>query len=85
MSSTRYKKLLMNLPSMAAIVNSFQSPDVQMLVYTSLMDALDSKESSGESKTLKRSSSAILANGEVAHELVEGDSIHSIGTDGDDE
>lgn len=84
MSSTSYKKLLTNLPSMAAIVNSFQSEQVQIRVYETLIQALEERRSdSGEeqSSTLKKSSSVLLTNGDVSHELVEGDSIHSIGSD----
>lgn len=86
MSSTSYKKLLTNLPSMAAIVNSFQSEQVQIRVYETLIQALENRQSDlsdepGQSSTLKKSSSVLLTNGDVSHELVEGDSIHSIGSD----
>ena len=81
MSSARYKRLLTNLPSMAAIVNSFESQEVQLSVFNTLMDALE--ESGGltstDSRTVRRPSSA--TPGEVEHELLEGDSIHSIASD----
>lgn len=41
MNPARYKLMLSYLPGMAAIVNSFQAPDVQRAVYDSLMDALN--------------------------------------------
>lgn len=86
MSSTSYKKLLSNLPSMAAIVNSFESEQVQIRVYETLIQALedrnvDQADEPGQSSTLNKSSSVLLTNGEVTHELVEGDSIHSIGSE----
>jgi len=81
MSSPSYKKLLTNLPSMAAIVNSFQSEQVQIRVYETLIQALEDRQSGEASSTLKKSSSVLLTNGDVSHDLVEGDSIHSIGSD----
>ena len=98
MSSLRYKTLLSYLPGMASAVNTFESPQVQNSVYEKLMEALEGKlqsegigSSSGSlnSRDLKRFvpiAGAAVAGGEVAHELVEGDSIHgdngrnSIGT-----
>ena len=41
MNAARYKLMLSYLPGMAAIVNSFQSPEVQVSVYESLMEALN--------------------------------------------
>ena len=82
MSSTRYKRLLTNLPSMAAIVNSFQSSDVQLEVFKTLMDALEGSGGLPSSEArLAQKSSTILTEGEVQHDLVEGDSIHSIASD----
>ncbi|MEZ5941467.1 MAG: hypothetical protein R3C18_08760 [Planctomycetaceae bacterium] len=82
MSSSRYKRLLTNLPSMAAIVNSFQSSEVQLEVFKTLMDALEGTGglTSGDTR-LAQKSSTILTEGEVQHDLVEGDSIHSIASD----
>lgn len=81
MSSARYKRLLTNLPSMAAIVNAFESQEVQLSVFNTLMDALE--ESGGlsgtEVRTARRSPSA--SSTDVEHELLEGDSIHSIAGD----
>lgn len=88
MSSLRYKTLLSYLPGMASVVNTFESSQVQNAVYEKLMEALEGKlQSEGigspvESlnlRDLKRftpSSVAVAAGGEVAHDLVEGDSIH---------
>ena len=87
MSSHRYRKLLVNLPSMATVVNSFSSPDVQRDVYRLLVDALDDAVSDGTSTRDSGSSSARSGtNGrseEALADLVEGDSIHTIATDGD--
>ena len=77
MSSARYKRLLTNLPSMAAIVNAFQSPEVQVQVYSSLIYALDEAERpSSDTRSSRRNGTA-----EVEHDLVEGDSIHSMAND----
>lgn len=86
MNSLRYKTLLSYLPGMASVVNTFESPDVQKSVYETLMKALESKlqqeglgaePTPSSSRSARASASAIAAtSGEVAHELVEGDSIH---------
>ena len=85
MSSARYKKLLANLPAMAAVVNSFQSPEVQKAVYEALMDSLNQQDGLSESIIMRRS--AAVAASEAAgdaHDLVEGDSIHSLAAEADD-
>lgn len=86
MSTARYKKLITNLPSMAAIVNSFESPQVQLAVYDTLIAALN--DATQESRTAESATSrtaekvaAISSDSSVEHELVEGDSIHSMATD----
>lgn len=83
MSTVRYKKLITNLPSMAAIVNSFESPQVQLAVYDTLIAALN--DATQESRTSDSASSrsadkveTVAADSSVEHELVEGDSIHSM-------
>ena len=88
MSSLRYKTLLSYLPGMASVVNTFESSQVQNAVYETLMKALEAKlQSEGigppggvpSSRELKRftpTSGVVAAGGEVAHELVEGESIH---------
>ncbi len=82
MSAARYKRLLTNLPSMAAIVNAFESSDVQLSVFKTLMEALEDAGglNAPEVRTTRRSS-AILSSGEVEHDLIEGDSIHSIASE----
>lgn len=77
MSSGQYRRLLTNLPSMAAVVNAFQSPDVQLAVYRTLIDSLLDATSDDSSSGASRSSSRIRSrSGEL--DLVEGDNIHSI-------
>lgn len=101
MNPARYKLMLSYLPGMAAIVNSFQSPEVQRSVYESLMEALNVRmdaESPGAGTAThgrqRVSSSAarppavtamstsdsdvIAAVEDLAHDLEEGDSIHSL-------
>lgn len=104
MNPLRYKLMISYLPGMAAIVNSFQSPDVQRAVFETLMEALNVKmeaETVGAgavastrvrtsvpaprlhtspASTRQNSDSAVLDSGnDLAHDLAEGDSIHSIG------
>ncbi len=92
MSSLRYKTLLSYLPGMASVVNTFESPQVQNAVYETLMEALEGKlqsEGIGPANSLPKPhelkrftpqspapASAPTVGGEVAHDLVEGDSIH---------
>ena len=92
MSSHKYRKLLTNLPSMAAVVNSFQSPDVQLEVYKLLIEQLE--EAAGESSSSSSTSAAANAapslqptieEAVLAHELVDGDSIHSISAEDEDD
>lgn len=102
MNPLRYKLMISYLPGMAAIVNSFQSPDVQKAVFDSLMEALNEKlesEAAGpdgvpasrprvtspaprlhtvSNSTMSRESSRFAAVDEMAHDLAEGDSIHSL-------
>ncbi len=87
MSSLRYKTLLSYLPGMASVVNAFESPHVQNSVYQTLLEALEVKlQSEGlgaVATTSLRDSQRIVkpsANGELTHELVEGESIHSDST-----
>lgn len=101
MNAARYKLMLSYLPGMAAIVNSFQSPEVQRSVYESLMEALnvrmDAESPGAGSATNGRQrvsssparppavtamsasdSDVIAAVDDLAHDLEEGDSIHSL-------
>jgi hypothetical protein len=84
MSSLRYRRLITNLPSMAAVVNSFQTPEVQRDVFRLLVDAMeDAVAGDDERDGLAGSSTGLrraLRNGkspEVLADVVEGDSIHS--------
>lgn len=101
MNAARYKLMLSYLPGMASIVNSFQSPEVQLAVYQSLMEALNVRmeaETPGAGtavngrkrvangtprpaavSTSMHSDSDVIATVEdLAHDLEEGDSIHSL-------
>lgn len=82
MSPLRYKTLLTFLPGMAVVVNSFQSPQVQAAVYEMLMEALDVRlqtEGVGRGPLLDSppSLSHSSHNGELTHDLIEGESIHA--------
>ena len=91
MSSHKYRKLLTNLPSMAAVVNSFQSPDVQLEVYKLLIEQLEEAAGQPSSASATESSSKAPSlqpaddNNELAHELDAGDSIHSISAEDEDD
>ena len=92
MSSLRYKTLLSYLPGMASVVNTFESTQVQNSVYEKLMEALEAKlqaEGIGapgslpQARDMKRLAPSgperftpAVPEGEIAHDLVEGDSIH---------
>lgn len=92
MSSQRYKRLLTNLPSMAAVVNAFHSPEVQLSVYRSLIDALEDALAEGDSRESPVHRTSIAAgqrlsgNGKLDSgplaDLVEGESIHAVSTEG---
>lgn len=81
MSSQKYRRLLVNLPSMASVVNSFQSPEVQLEVYRLLVAELEeataalgtANGSNGKPRGKKNGDSQV----ELAHALVDGDSIHA--------
>jgi hypothetical protein len=77
MSSGQYRRLLTNLPSMASVVNAFQSPDVQLAVYRTLIESLL------EATADDTSSSSRVSKGKSRSEMdiVEGDNIHSIAAD----
>lgn len=70
----RYRSLLSHLPGMAAVVNSFQSDQVQIAVYEALMTALASKLDAEEGVVRPRTSRS--ATGEI--DLLEGESIHTM-------
>src|SRR5262245_53093221 len=83
MSPLRYKTLLTYLPGMASVVNAFDSPQVQNSVYELLIDALDSKlENEGLGRGAADDRPPLThvmpaTNGELTHDLVEGESIHA--------
>lgn len=83
MSPQRYKILLTYLPGMASVVNAFDSAQVQNSVYEVLMEALDCKlqnEGLGQNSMDDRPAlvhAPPLSNGSLAHDLVEGESIHA--------
>lgn len=85
MSAARCKLLMSYLPGIAAVVNSFQSPEVQLAVYQTLISALDDRlaEASAPvrapvSPSYARSRPLSPSDTEIAHDLVEGDSIHAL-------
>lgn len=85
MSPQRYRALLSYLPGMAVVVNSFQSSEVQRQVYDELIQALNVKlEHEGAGPEARTPGKKPLGNGkaltgdsEIAHDLVEGASIHA--------
>ena len=85
MSPQRYRALLSYLPGLAVVVNSFQSTEVQRQVYDELIQALNVKldhEGAGpEQRSAARKSGSPLkvnsSDSDLAHELVEGASIHA--------
>lgn len=91
MSSLRYRKLLTNLPSMAAVVNSFQSPEVQLEVYRLLVNELEEATTDACAGALlsdspsKGSSLDSSATAGLAHQLIDGESIHSISAEDEED
>jgi len=91
MNSHKYRKLLTNLPSMAAVVNSFQSPEVQLEVYQLLVDQLEEATADGSAPPSSSATAgtnrpaAEAAGGELAQQLVDGESIHSISAEDEDD
>jgi hypothetical protein len=78
------------LPGIASVVNSFQSPEVQMSVYRELMSALEDKtrteedsqsaraKSSSPGRSPAERSAASGADQELVYDLVDGESIHAV-------
>ncbi len=77
MSSARYKTLLSYLPGMASVVNSFQSEQVQIAVFDRLMSALEERAEFNETSASEKPKPAAKSSEEVAHDLIEGESIHT--------
>ena len=92
MSSSRWRVLTAYLPGIASVVNSFQSPEVQLAVYQSLIKALDEKTEAEEAQVAARSNSqsargkanvrrevvSIAHDSELAYDLVDGENIHAM-------
>ncbi len=89
MSASRWRVLTAYLPGIASVVNSFQSPEVQLAVFQSLMKALDEKTDAEEaqlaavkskSRAPKSVSRDVVSDGdsELAYDIVEGESIHAL-------
>ena len=79
MSSAQYRRLLTNLPSMAVVVNSFQSSEVQLAVYRTLMESL--MEATADDPPAPRSAKPRSRPLETDITIAVGDSIHSIAVD----
>ncbi len=85
MNAMRLRTLMTNLPGMAAVVNSFNSPQVQLAVFEALMQAMNEKmelEGLGGAPAPVPSRAAIAPprglDQELTHDLIDGDSIHSV-------
>lgn len=89
MSASRWRVLTAYLPGIASVVNSFQSSEVQLAVFQSLMQALDDKTEAEEAqmaatKSKSRSVKTVQRDGdsgndsELAYDIVEGESIHAM-------
>ncbi len=57
MSFSRWRVLTAYLPGISSIVNSFQSPEVQLAVYQSLIKALDEKTKAEDAQVVDKSNS----------------------------
>lgn len=91
MSSSRWRVLTAYLPGIASVVNSFQSPEVQLAVYQSLITALDEKTDAEDAlATAKARASASRGrpaaernvtvgapDSDLAFDIVDGESIHA--------
>lgn len=86
MSSSRWRVLTAYLPGIASVVNSFQSPEVQLAVYQSLINALDEKTEAEDAQSAARAKSAASrgkpaagpSDSELAYDIVDGESIHTL-------
>ena len=87
MSSTHYKQLIAYMPTMAAVVNSFESPEVQLVAFQRLIGAfetalnikppVEAPKSSRTSFASRNGHGSSDSDMEITHDLVEGESIHS--------
>ena len=91
MSASRWRILTAYLPGIASVVNSFESPEVQLAVYQSLMQALDEKTDAEEAQAAAKSKLAsrgklatdrdVVSSAhdtELVYDIVEGESIHAM-------
>ena len=92
MSSSRWRVLTAYLPGIASVVNSFQSTEVQMAVYQSLINALDEKTDAEDAHAMSkvrapanrgrlatdRDVTVSASDSELAYDIVDGESIHSL-------
>lgn len=92
MSSSRWRVLTAYLPGIASVVNSFQSPEVQLAVYQSLIEALDEKTEAEEAQAaskarasssrskpmLEREVVTSSQDSDLAYDIVDGESIHTL-------
>lgn len=91
MNTSRWRVLTAYLPGIASVVNSFQSPEVQLSVYQALMQALDEKTEAEEAlaaaksrsvsrgkPSMDRDSGGSGQEGELVYDIVEGESIHAM-------
>ncbi len=96
MALCRYKTLLSYLPGMATVVNAFDSPAVQETVFQDLMQALNIRmeqegvpplprkgdaRSVADLKSLVEQAAA-SSEDDLEHDLVSGDSIHTVSPKG---
>ena len=92
MSSSRWRVLTAYLPGIASVVNSFQSPEVQLAVYQSLITALDEKTDAEDAQAAAKARTASARgrsaterdvvtsshDSDLAYDIVDGESIHSM-------
>lgn len=92
MSSSRWRVLTAYLPGIASVVNSFQSPEVQLAVYQSLIKALDEKTEAEDAQAMAKSKASAsrgrptsahdvtvnTPDSELAYDIVDGESIHAL-------
>ncbi len=92
MSSSRWRVLTAYLPGIASVVNSFQSSEVQLAVYQSLIKALDAKTAAEDAQAAAKARASLSRNkpaperefvpsshdDELAYDIVHGESIHAI-------
>ena len=92
MSSSRWRVLTAYLPGIASVVNSFQSSEVQLAVYQSLIKALDEKTEAEDAQAAAKARASTSRgkpvperevvpsshDSELAYDIVDGESIHAL-------